>query len=101
MVQSDPYRMARDIYGVGFKTADRIAQALGLPADHPRRIEAGLLYALNENEQRWQRVCAPADAGRAGGRPCSGWRPRLIPPALERLAQSGRHAPGAAAAAGG
>jgi len=47
VVQNDPYRLARDIYGVGFKTADRIAQALGLPADHPSRIEAGLVYALN------------------------------------------------------
>jgi exodeoxyribonuclease V alpha subunit len=48
IVRTDPYQMARDIYGVGFKTADRIAQALGLPADHPRRIEAGLIYALNQ-----------------------------------------------------
>ncbi len=48
IVRTDPYQLARDIYGVGFKTADRIAQALGLPADHPRRIEAGLIYALNQ-----------------------------------------------------
>ena len=48
IVRADPYQLARDIYGVGFKTADRIAQALGLPTDHPRRIEAGLIYALNQ-----------------------------------------------------
>ena len=48
VVQNDPYTLARDIYGVGFKTADRIAQALGLPFDHPSRIEAGVHYALNE-----------------------------------------------------
>lgn len=47
VVQSDPYRLARDIFGVGFKTADRIARALGLPEDHPSRIEAALLYLLN------------------------------------------------------
>lgn len=47
VVQSDPYRLARDIFGVGFKTADRIAQALGLPEDHPSRIEAALVYLLN------------------------------------------------------
>jgi exodeoxyribonuclease V alpha subunit len=47
VVQSDPYRMARDIYGVGFKTADRIAQSLGLPYDHSSRVEAGLVYTLN------------------------------------------------------
>jgi len=48
VVQSDPYRLARDIYGVGFKTADRIARSLGLPEDHPSRIEAGLIFALNK-----------------------------------------------------
>ncbi len=48
IVRTDPYRMARDIYGVGFKTADRIAQALGLPFDHPSRIEAGIIFVLNE-----------------------------------------------------
>lgn len=48
VVQSDPYRLAKDIFGVGFKTADRIAQSLGLPEDHPSRIEAGMIFALNE-----------------------------------------------------
>lgn len=48
VVQRDPYQLARDIYGVGFKTADRIAQALGLPSDHPTRLEAGLVYTLDE-----------------------------------------------------
>ncbi len=47
VVQTDPYRLASDIYGVGFKTADRLAQALGLPGDHPSRLEAGLVYSLN------------------------------------------------------
>lgn len=46
VVTSDPYRLATDIYGIGFKTADKIAQALGLPKDHPTRIEAGLLYSI-------------------------------------------------------
>jgi exodeoxyribonuclease V alpha subunit len=41
-VQENPYQLERDIYGVGFKTADRIAQALGLAHDHPSRIETGL-----------------------------------------------------------
>ena len=48
IVQNDPYRMAQDIYGVGFKTADKIAQSLGLPADHPSRIEAGVIYLLGQ-----------------------------------------------------
>ncbi|MGD8455892.1 MAG: ATP-dependent RecD-like DNA helicase [Anaerolineales bacterium] len=48
IVQNDPYQLARDIFGVGFKTADKIAQSLGLPHDHPTRIEAGVIYALEE-----------------------------------------------------
>ncbi len=48
IVKADPYRLARDLHGVGFKTADKIAQAMGLPKDHPTRIEAGLLFVLEE-----------------------------------------------------
>ncbi|MDZ7844006.1 MAG: ATP-dependent RecD-like DNA helicase [Anaerolineales bacterium] len=49
MVRGNPYQLERDIYGVGFKTADRIARDLGLPTDHPSRIEAGIIYALEED----------------------------------------------------
>ena len=45
-VQTDPYRLARDVYGIGFKTADQIARNMGLPADSPERIAAGTTYAL-------------------------------------------------------
>ena len=48
VVQEDPYQLERDIYGIDFKTADRIAQALGLSPEHPSRIEAGIVFALNE-----------------------------------------------------
>ncbi|NTW44241.1 MAG: AAA family ATPase, partial [Anaerolineaceae bacterium] len=46
IVQNSPYQLARDIFGVGFKTADQIAVKLGLPSDSPERIQTGLLYAL-------------------------------------------------------
>jgi exodeoxyribonuclease V alpha subunit len=46
-IRSDPYRLARDIYGIGFKTADQIAKKLGLAEDAPARIQAGLLYSLS------------------------------------------------------
>ena len=48
VVKSNPYRLARDIYGIGFLTADKIAQAMGLPSDAPQRVAAGVAYALNE-----------------------------------------------------
>jgi exodeoxyribonuclease V alpha subunit len=47
VVKSNPYRLARDIYGIGFLTADKIAQAMGLPPDAPQRVAAGVAYALN------------------------------------------------------
>jgi exodeoxyribonuclease V alpha subunit len=48
VVRNDPYRLARDIFGIGFLTADKIAQSMGLPPDAPQRIAAGVAYALNE-----------------------------------------------------
>ncbi len=48
VVRNNPYQLEQDIYGVGFKTADGIAKNLGLPPDHPSRIEAGIVYAMNE-----------------------------------------------------
>jgi len=48
IIKENPYQLEKDIFGVGFKTADKIAQDMGLPSDHPSRIEAGIVYALNE-----------------------------------------------------
>jgi exodeoxyribonuclease V alpha subunit len=47
-VRENPYRLARDIRGIGFKTADKIARELGIPEDSPLRAAAGILHALNE-----------------------------------------------------
>ena len=48
VVKDDPYRLAQDIYGIGFKTADAIAQKLGVPKDSPGRAQAGVVHALNQ-----------------------------------------------------
>ena len=48
IIQENPYRMVEDIDGVGFLTADRIALSMGVPADSPARLGAGLIYALQE-----------------------------------------------------
>lgn len=47
VVEADPYRLAQDIYGIGFITADNIARNLGVAPDAPSRLRAGLEYALN------------------------------------------------------
>ncbi len=43
ILRENPYQLAEDIRGIGFKTADKIARALGLPEDHPSRLRAGLV----------------------------------------------------------
>lgn len=48
ILQHHPYRLAIDIDGIGFLTADRIARQAGIAADDPERIEACLLHVLNE-----------------------------------------------------
>jgi exodeoxyribonuclease V alpha subunit len=45
-VRANPYRLARDIHGIGFKTADRIARNLGVPKDSPLRAQAGIIHVL-------------------------------------------------------
>ncbi len=47
VVSENPYRLAADVYGIGFATADAIARNLGLAADSDQRLRAGLLYALS------------------------------------------------------
>jgi len=89
VVKTDPYQLARDIHGVGFKTADKIARALGLPPDHPSRIEAGVVYALNEmNNDGHVYAAQPELVQRAAE--LLNVDPGMIPPAIERLAQAER-----------
>ena len=48
MVRQDPYRLQRDVRGIGFQTADRIAADLGMARDAPERVRAGVRYELAE-----------------------------------------------------
>ena len=47
-VRENPYRLADDIHGVGFKTADKIAAELGIEPVSMERVTAGIVYVLNE-----------------------------------------------------
>ena len=47
-VTQDPYRLASEVWGIGFKTADTIAASAGIPRDSPQRIKAGLADTLSE-----------------------------------------------------
>ncbi len=48
VVEKTPYRLAAEVFGIGFRTADQIARNLGLPFDSPERIEAGLRFVLSD-----------------------------------------------------
>ncbi len=49
VVRENPYRLAREVWGIGFRTADGIAGKLGIARDADSRLEAGLLHTLDEN----------------------------------------------------
>jgi len=72
IVEDDPYQLAQDIYGIGFITADGIARNLGIAADAPARLQAGLEHTLK----------ALADDGHVFAP-----RPHLLAEAAKLLAQ--------------
>jgi exodeoxyribonuclease V alpha subunit len=48
VVRAEPYRLAAEVWGIGFRTADTIATAAGIPHDSTERVEAGVQYVLSE-----------------------------------------------------
>ncbi len=48
VVSRAPYRLSLDVWGVGFKTADKIARSIGIAADAPERAQAGVLQTLHD-----------------------------------------------------
>lgn len=62
LIQENPYRLSVDVWGIGFLTADRIAQKMGIPAHSDRRIQAGLLHVLNEAADKEGHAFLPEDA---------------------------------------
>jgi exodeoxyribonuclease V alpha subunit len=51
VVRANPYRMAHEVWGIGFRTADSIAEKLGIARDAPERLEAGILHALETSAE--------------------------------------------------
>ncbi len=59
VLKNDPYRLAREVHGIGFITADKIARNLGIPEDAPERIAAAVAYLLSEEADRSGHVYLP------------------------------------------
>jgi len=60
VVKENPYALARDIFSVGFKTADKLAEKLGIAKESPQRIDAGIEFVLLELSEEGN-VCYPVD----------------------------------------
>ncbi len=52
VITQEPFRLAREVWGIGFRTADKIAQAVGIASDAPARLQAGVLHALGESAEQ-------------------------------------------------
>jgi len=89
IVKKDPYRLARDIYGIGFKTADKIARQLGLPPDAPTRLEAGVAFALSELSDEGH-VYSPMQSLVTTASEMLEVNPDLVSGAVDRLLTEGR-----------
>ena len=60
-IQADPYRLVDDVIGVGFQTADRLARSLGIDAEAPSRLRAGLEFLLAQAATRDGHCFLPRD----------------------------------------
>ena len=59
-VKENPYTLARDIFGIGFKTADTLAQKMGIAPDSIQRLDAGIEHVLSQLSNEGH-VCYPVD----------------------------------------
>ena len=83
-VRENPYRLERDVMGIGFRIADRIAQNMGVASDAPQRVQAGIRYLLNQAADDGH-VYLPAVELMERAKEILGINAELIPPALESL----------------
>ena len=83
-VKENPYRLATDIAGIGFKTADRIAQSMGIAPDAPQRLVAGVHHVLQEAAENGH-VYVPREALLAEAAGALGVAPEALAAPLAQL----------------
>ncbi len=84
VLRENPYKLADDISGIGFAGADKIAGSLGIEKTAPKRLQAGLVFALEEAASEGH-VCYPEDMLLAEARELLGVEKELLPHALHEL----------------
>lgn len=87
-VRENPFRLAFDVWGIGFLSADRLAQALGIGKDSDSRLQAGVRYVLEESGNHGH-VYLPREQLIAEAARRLEVDPEKIPPAIEQLAREG------------
>lgn len=88
IVREQPYRLAREVPGVGFITADKLARALGMEKDAPERIEAGIQYFLEQ--QTLEGHCyLPMESLVAGAHQFLDVDEMLLPPVIQKMDRFG------------
>ncbi|MEO8548711.1 MAG: ATP-dependent RecD-like DNA helicase [Kofleriaceae bacterium] len=88
VVKQNPYRLAHEVWGIGFRTADSIAEKLGIARDAPERLEAGLLHALETSVDDGN-VSFPDEELIARAADLLGIAVEALPPRLAGLEASG------------
>ena len=85
VMKENPYRLAEDIHGIGFRIADEIAAKIGIHTDSDYRIRSGLLYTLQQAGGEGH-CYLPADRLLARAGELLGIEPSLIEPQMQNLA---------------
>lgn len=87
-VKANPYSLAREVYGVGFVLADRVAGAMGIRGNDPLRVQAGVLHVLAKFADEGH-CFVPGDLLRRSAAEILGVRDEEIERAVRRLAAKG------------
>jgi exodeoxyribonuclease V alpha subunit len=89
VVRENPYRLAEDVEGIGFLTADRFARGLGFPEDSPARAQAGILHTLSKSTEEGHLFLPSTDLLQQAQRILECDR-KVLSDALQHLASAGR-----------
>ncbi len=84
VLRENPYRLAEDIAGIGFAGADKVAESLGVEKTSPQRLQAGLIFALQDASGEGH-VCMPEDRLLAAAAELLGVDAKLLPEAIQAL----------------
>jgi len=89
VIKENPYQLARDIWGIGFKTADHTARKMGIPVDADIRIDSGVEYVLSELSNEGH-TCYPVDSFLESAQELLQVEAPLIDNRLEEILADGR-----------